>query len=277
MLTIDVEDWFQVENLRPWIPNSTWDSYTLRVQKNTMRLLELFDKTGKIQATFFILGWIAKRLPKLIHEIQNRGHEVASHGFDHDLCKKLDPQSLKNDLERSKKLLEDISGNEVRGYRAPNFSINDDVIKIARTIGYQYDSSYNNFSKHGRYSQISINGNKRQGIAIQITDDFHELPISNLKLGSQILPWGGGGYFRFIPFPIFKTGIRKILNTHDAYMFYMHPWEIDPEQPKVKESKGLSGWRHYLNLDKTYSRLTQLITTFNHCDFLTCSQYLENH
>ncbi len=277
LLTIDVEDWFQVENLRPWYPQNSWNNQQLRVERNTHKLLDLFDKSkeGTIKATFFVLGWIAEKLPDLAREIHKRGHEVASHGYNHHMCNRLDKNTLVNDLTHSKKLLEDIIGEEIKGYRAPNFSINDATLELIQQAGYQYDSSFNNFSRHGRYGWISINGHQKQGIALQYHNRFHEIPISNLKLAGKVLPWGGGGYFRFIPFLIFKAGIQNILKKNDAYMFYMHPWEIDPEQPRVDEVSGLSRWRHYLNLEKTQLRLAKLIEAYRHCNYVTCSQYLE--
>ena len=197
LLTIDVEDWFQVENFKPWIPFSTWDQRELRVERNVHQLLDLFDsielrdkKTdgrnqnsdfrklkkvepkkypqnpdnpvrknrNKIKATFFVLAWIAKKLPRLVHEIQSRGHEIASHGCNHELPELLSADDLKQDLTDSKKLLEDITGAEVAGYRAPSFAINDDILKIIEDAGYLYDSSYNSFGLHGRYGKISLNG-----------------------------------------------------------------------------------------------------------------------
>jgi hypothetical protein len=246
LLTIDVEDWFQVENFKPWIPYSSWSSQELRVEKNTHRLLDLFDSFGltrnsqpstkarwseaeiplkagqlatrnPIRATFFVLGWLAKRLPHLVREIHARGHEVASHGYKHDLLGQNSLEVLRKDLSDSKKLLEDILGKPVWGYRAPNFAINDDTLKIIEECGYLYDSSYNSFAMHGRYGQMDFSQNKRKGIAIQISKSqhprlplpgtggqaaslrgvgsyplyepeastFYELPISNLKFSIQ--------------------------------------------------------------------------------------------
>ena len=277
LLTVDVEDWFQVENLRPWFPPSNWEKFPLRVERNINRLLDLFDRCsdGNLRATFFILGWVAEKLPGLVREISSRGHEVASHGFGHIMCNQIDPAALDKDIRHSKGLLEDIVGREVKGYRAPNFSINDQALKSIQSAGYQYDSSYNNFSKHGRYGTISVNGCKTKGIAIQMANGIIELPISNLILRGKTLPWGGGGYFRFLPFKIFKVGVNKILNDSDTYLFYMHPWEIDPDQPRARAAKGFSGWRHYVHLDKTYGRLEGLINVFKGCNFISCSRYIE--
>ena len=291
LLTIDVEDWFQVENLRPWFPPGAWNRQELRVERNTNDLMDLLDSmelppdsqkpaapvhTPAPRATFFILGWIAKRLPNLVREIQKRGHEVASHGYNHLMCSRISPEDLKDDLIRSKRTIEDITGVEVKGYRAPNFSISDVALELVRTTGYQYDSSYNNFARHGRYGVLTLNGKNKAGEAVRIEKDFAELPISNLTVGNQIVPWGGGGYFRLLPLPIFTRGIAHILNRTGFYLFYMHPWEIDPGQPRVKNGSRLSSWRHYLNLAKTRTRLAGLLQTFKRCKFPTCSQYLDD-
>ena len=309
LLTIDVEDWFQVENFKQCIPFSSWPSRELRVEKNTHRLLDLLDSielahSSKLTASFFILGWIAKRLPHLVREIHARGHEVASHGYNHNLCNQQSPDALKKDLTDSKKLLEDIIGVPIYGYRAPSFAINEDILKVIQDCGYLYDSSYNSFSMHGRYGQLSLSQNGRKGIVLQIPDPrpptpsthyqqpatrneqpatsiLYELPISNLKFSPHgaeirnlIFPWGGGAYFRLIPFPLFKIGVQSIIKRQGVYLFYLHPWEIDPQQPKVKDAPAFFKFRHYINLSKTHSKLFRLIQSFQHCHFATCSQYL---
>ena len=344
LITIDVEDWFQVENFRPWIPFETWDQRELRVEQNTHKLLNLFDSielkahcsklkeandltlstkpapppeaTGQIaeesmersaisyqlsamsyekshpKVTFFILGWIADKLPHLIREIHSRGHEVASHGFNHKLCSQLSDAEFKKDLIDSKKKLEDITGAPVAGYRAPNFSINDDSLKLIEDSGYLYDSSYNSFSLHGRYGKASLNGSSKIGLTHKISDHFFELPISNihfkhplsfepsaLSAGQNtkrrfVLPFGGGAYFRLMPFPIFKLGVKKILSKESAYLFYIHPWELDPEQPVVKNASARFKFRHYSNLSKSLNKLIKFIDSFPKCQFITCSRYL---
>jgi polysaccharide deacetylase family protein (PEP-CTERM system associated) len=316
LLTIDVEDWFQVENFRPWIPFETWDQYELRVEKNTHRLLDLFDsvelvahssqltaenqkeinyelsaisyelgQNSRPKATFFVLGWIAERLPHLVREIHSRGHEVASHGYNHNLCNQLSHSELKKELTDSKNLLEDITGSEVFGFRAPNFSISDDILKITEDCGYRYDSSFNSFSLHSRYGHISLNGHNKKGIAHQISENFFELPISNLQFkyllnlkrnGTHyfVLPWGGGAYFRLIPYRLFKHVVKSILDQNGAYMFYTHPWEIDPGQPHLKEASYQLKFRHYNNIKKTSLKLSKLLNEFQQCSFATCSQYL---
>ena len=273
LITIDVEDWFQVENLRPWFPPSAWDTQQSRVERNTRNLLDLLDAANQVKATFFVLGWIAQRHPGLVKEIAARGHEVASHGCSHTLCNQMNREDLLQDLRTSKQILQDLTGTEIQGFRAPSFSINDRALDLVHQTGYRYDSSYNSFDLHGRYGTITTNGHRTDRL-FEPKPGFFELPISNLNLAGQTIPWGGGGYFRLTPPPIFKAGIRKILNKTNTYLFYMHPWELDPNQPRVKKTKGTATWRHYLNLRKTRNRLQELIQTFKHHQFQTCRQYI---
>jgi polysaccharide deacetylase family protein (PEP-CTERM system associated) len=282
LLTIDVEEWFQVENFKQCIPFSSWASCELRVEKNVHKILDLLDSiklnnsTNQLnpKATFFILGWIAERLPHLVREIQARGHEVASHGYYHKLCKEESAEGLKNDLATSKKLLEDITGAPVHGYRAPGFSIDTDILIRIEEAGYFYDSSFNSFKFNKRYGQVEWVDNNRDGIIIQISDKFYELPITNLSIGKQVLPWGGGGYFRLFPLMLFKQGVQSILKKQGVYLFYLHPWEIDPEQPPVKDVPFTYRMRHYLNMRSTYSKLSAFIERFKNYKFQTCHQYL---
>ena len=301
LLTIDVEDWFQVENFKQSIPFSSWSSHEFRVEENTRRLLDLFDSTdlepfsqssvyshelsaasddpdnhGHPRATFFTLGWLAERCPQLVREIHSRGHEVASHGLYHNLPGECSPADYKTDLADSRKLLEDIIGDKVYGYRAPSFAINDDVLKTIEDSGYVYDSSYNSFGSHGRYGHLNKTGRGKRGIALQISSEFCELPVSNMNVMNRVLPWGGGGYFRLMPFLLFRLGVSSILKQEDAYLFYMHPWEIDPDQPRVHDAPLSYRFRHYVNLRSTYSKLTKLMNDFNHCRFITCRQYLSD-
>lgn len=299
LLTIDVEDWFQVENFKKWIPFSSWPSQELRVERNTHRILDILDSIelkapapllkniksdllikhnpGPRQnpkATFFVLAWVAERLPDLVREIYSRGHEVASHGYYHRLCNIEPKEDLKKDLITSKKLLEDIIGAPVYGYRAPNFSIDNDVLQLIKKCGYVYDSSFNSFEMNKRYGRIDLRADEKNGISFKISDTFHELPISNIKLGDFTLPWGGGGYFRLVPFFFFKYGIQAALKKENAYLFYIHPWEIDPDQPKVYEAAFYYRFRHYINIKKTHLKFNSLIKTFSKCRFITCAQYL---
>lgn len=283
LLTIDVEDWFQVENFRTHIPFSSWNTCELRIEKNTHELLDFLDSIvmdrggvihAKPRATFFVLGWIAERLPKLVQEIHARGHEVASHGYSHKLSSRHSPGELKEDISISKKLLEDIIGIPVRGYRAPSFSINSQVLRAAEECGYRYDSSFNSFSINHRYGRLDLSQKPRNGIAHRVSDCFYELPISNVNVCGGVLPVGGGAYFRLIPFRVFRWMTRYLLHTESACLFYLHPWELDPEQPKVSGLPSFSRFRHYTNLHKTMPRLSMLLESFQHCTFVSCDEYI---
>jgi polysaccharide deacetylase family protein (PEP-CTERM system associated) len=300
LLTIDVEDWFQVENFKNYIPFSSWPSYELRVEKNSHRILDLLDsitlepssllasqlpsRQNSPKASFFVLGWLAERLPGLVREIHSRGHEVASHGYNHNLCNQQSCEDLKKDLKDSKKLLEDIIGSQVYGYRAPSFAINNDILQVIEDCGYLYDSSYNSFAMHERYGRLDLSKNENKGVAVKISNNFYELPISNIKFSIQNskskiqklqLPWGGGGYFRIIPLSLFKMGVNSILNKNKAYIFYMHPWEIDSKQPRIKEASYFFKFRHYVNLHKNASKFSSFIKYFRKDSFTTCHKYLK--
>ncbi|WP_020589541.1 XrtA system polysaccharide deacetylase [Desulfobacter curvatus] len=276
LLTIDVEDWFQVENFKSYIDFSTWNSFELRVEKNTHLILDLLDTFSfKPKATFFILGWIAQKLPDLVRQIRDRGHEIASHGTNHQLCTTLDKNQLTLDLLNSKKRLEDTTGQAVYGYRAPSFAINDRVLEIIKQSGYLYDSSYNSFSAHGRYGTINLSSAIKNGGSYQLDNHFFELPVSNLHLNSKTIPLGGGGYFRLYPAFFFKQGIKTVLKKNNAFIFYAHPWEFDPNQPRVKQASRGFKFRHYINLNKTESKLHKIISAFADCNFVTCQRYLE--
>ena len=306
---MDVEDWFQVENFKQNIPFSSWPKCELRVEENIHRILDLFDAADirqpsnvKLSATFFILGWVAERLPHLVRTIHERGHEVASHGYHHNLCTEQTVKDLRKDLIDSKKLLEDISGAPVVGYRAPSFAIDDTILEIIEDCDYLYDSSFNSFNMHDRYGDLTLPKTGAKSIAFRIprikdreslpsgihnsdreacfnqagSRIFYELPISNLKvrISKNQLPWGGGGYFRLIPSSLFRLGVRSILNKENAYLFYFHPWEIDDGQPRVTDAPWYYKYRHYVNLDKTRLKVQRLLESFKECSFVTCSQYL---
>ena len=239
-----------------------------------------------VRATFFVLGWIAERMPSLVKEIHSRGHEIASHGVNHHLCTDETVDALRKDLADSKKRLEDLIGGPIYGYRAPSFSINHDILRIIEDAGYLYDSSYNSFDKHGRYGKLAIDGFQKAGIAYRVSNDFYELPISNLKIpipikhsklkiNHFILPWGGGGYFRLFPYVVFRKGIQRILDRENGYSFYLHPWELDPAQPRVNYAPALLKLRHYVNLASTEQKIKRLLDDFRNCQFVTCREYLE--
>ena len=168
-----------------------------------------------------------------------------------------------------------MTGSPVSGYRAPSFSVNEEVLRIVQECGYLYDSSFNSFDMNRRYGRIALSSSKRRGIAFEISDNFYELPVSNLLMGKCVLPWGGGGYFRLIPFCVFKRGVHFILEKEKVYLFYIHPWEIDPDQPRLKEVSPFLRFRHYNNLSKTESRLTSFLRAFQRSHFMPCGQYIQ--
>jgi polysaccharide deacetylase family protein (PEP-CTERM system associated) len=258
-MSVDVEDWFQVENLKPVIPRSSWDTRESRVERNTTRILDILDATG-VRATFFILGWVAERQPGLIRRIAAAGHEIASHGYGHELIYNLSPEEFRADVQRCKTILEDITGQQVEGYRAPSFSITDWAVPILQELGFRYDSSAFPTVAHDRYGKLS--GVGLETPILELKPGFHEVSISCLPLGNRGLPWGGGGYFRMIPYPTWKAGVRKILSRGTPYVFYIHPWELDPGQPRVEGLGRLSRFRHYLNLERSESRYRALVSGF---------------
>jgi polysaccharide deacetylase family protein (PEP-CTERM system associated) len=261
-MTIDVEDWFHVENLKPVIPRETWNEQRLRVEQNTDRLLQLLAEVdGGVSGTFFVLGWVAERCPDLVGRIALAGHEIASHGYGHELLNALSPAAFRADVERSKDLLEEITGVEVRGYRAPSFSITEWAIPILQELGFSYDSSLFPSLGHDRYG--TLRGIKASDPVVEIAPGFYEVGISCLTVGSRGIPWGGGGYFRILPYPIFSRGTRHILETGRPYVFYIHPWEIDPDQPRVSGLPHFYRFRHYVGLRRCEARFAALAADFS--------------
>jgi polysaccharide deacetylase family protein (PEP-CTERM system associated) len=244
------------------------------VEKNTHKILDLLDSFSfKPRATFFILGWIAEKLPGLVRQIHQRGHEVASHGNDHHLCRNLTDPGLILDLKSSKERLETRTNSSVYGFRAPSFALDDRVLQAIAQAGYLYDSSYNSFSAHGRYGKIHLPSSTNA--VYRIRKDFFELPVSNLKIKNIVIPLGGGGYFRLFPFPLFKFGMSSVLKQDKAFVFYAHPWEFDPAQPRVEQASRGFKFRHYINLHRTEKKLRSLISGFDNYEFITCKAYID--
>lgn len=258
-MSIDVEDWFQVENLKSVIARDTWDERELRVEQSMGRMLDLMD-THNVRCTCFILGWVAEKCPSLIKRIADAGHEIASHGYGHDLIYNLSHDEFREDMKRGIGIVEDLTGEKIKGYRAPSFSITDWSIDILQELGLTYDSSAFPTVAHDRYGKLA--GMDSGQPIIEIREGFHEVCVSVLKVGKKGIPWAGGGYFRLFPYPIFKRGVRKILNTGTPYIFYIHPWEVDPGQPKMDGLKRSHRFRHYNNLDKCDKRFDDLLGSF---------------
>lgn len=274
LITIDVEEWFQVENLRSAFPKDIWENQMSTVVKNTKRILDILD-TYNIKATFFILGMVAEKNPNVVTLISQNGHEIASHGTGHDLTYNLDENELVDDISKSKTQLENIIGNKVHGYRAPNFSIDNKLINLLRKLDFLYDSSYNPFQLNFRYGKIGLNSSNDNGI-YNLGNNFYEIPLSTLKLSNQHIPMAGGAYFRIFPFPIFKKLVKEKIKKDGLYHFYLHPWEFEPEQPKIKNIKFNYRLRHYTGLKNTEAKFEKLIQFLQELDsqFLTITEYI---
>ena len=261
-LSVDVEDYFHVSALAGAIPRSSWDSMEYRVEASTRKLLGLFDDFGA-SATFFVLGYVARRSPALIREIHEAGHEVACHGLSHELIYRQSPTKFEEETRVSKEILEDIIGDDILGYRAASWSITQDslwALDIICKLGFRYDSSIFPI-RHDRYG---IPGASQHAGTISSPggQEIVEFPPSTVSLPGVRLPVAGGGYFRIFPYSLTRFGLRRInRRAGQPFMFYMHPWEFDPEQPRFDASR-LSRFRHYTNLDQTEPRLRRLLGEF---------------
>jgi polysaccharide deacetylase family protein (PEP-CTERM system associated) len=270
LLTFDVEDWFQVENLKSNINRNEWEEKKLRVKDNTQQILKILDHHNT-KATFFILGWIAERVPELVKEIYKKGHEIASHGYEHQLVYNLSPEEFRKDLLKSKDILESIINDRVYGYRAPSFSITNWALDILKEEKFIYDSSFFPANSHDRYSKLDLNIKKHGFIKI-LDNGLKEINISTLSLFNKELPWGGGGYFRLLPYWLFKLGYKKLYKEKKGAIFYFHPWELDAEQPRINDIKASYKFRHYYGLNKSEEKLKNLVRDFK---FMPIINYLD--
>jgi len=257
--TIDVEDYFQVEAFKQTISRESWDSMPARVDRNTGLLVDMLADAG-VHATFFILGWVAERFPHVVRRIHHAGHEVASHGYSHELAHVQSQDAFRADIRQAKHLLEDISGARVKGYRAPTFSIRRDnwwAYDALAEEGYAYSSSLYPVS-HDLYGMPDApTGPFRPG-----DSPLLEIPLSTMKVGSRNIPCSGGGYFRLLPYGVSRLCFDRALRQRSsALVFYCHPWEFDPGQPRISAS-ARSRFRHYTNIGRMQSRVAQLLGEF---------------
>lgn len=260
-LTIDVEDYFQVAALAEAVRRDDWDSMEYRVEANTDRLLDLLDRYNT-RATFFTLGWVAERSPELVRRIRDAGHEVASHGYSHQLIYNQTPDVFREETRRSKAILEDILGEAVTGYRAASYSITSRsrwALDILAEEGFTWDSSI--FPVH--HDRYGMPGTPHEPYLLQTPNGstLTEFPLSTCDLGSYRLPIAGGGYFRLFPYWLTHWGLGRINRAGQPFIFYLHPWEIDTGQPRLRV-KALSRFRHYNNLGKCMGRLERLLEDF---------------
>jgi polysaccharide deacetylase family protein (PEP-CTERM system associated) len=260
-MTVDVEDYFHVSVFERTVARDRWPSLESRVRANTERLLDLFDEYS-VKSTFFVLGWVAERHPSLVRTIVQRGHELASHGYGHRLVYEQSPEDFRADVRRAKGLLEDAGGVAVRGYRAPSFSVITRslwALDVLLEEQYGYDASIFPI-RHDRYG---IPDAPRWPHAItRDRGQIFEVPGTTVRLAGSNLPVAGGGYFRILPYAWTRWGMARV-NTHDKQpaVFYLHPWEVDPHQPRLPATS-LGQFRHYRNLNKTEARMRRLLSDF---------------
>jgi polysaccharide deacetylase family protein (PEP-CTERM system associated) len=260
-LSVDVEDYYQVGAFATRIRRGDWDRYPSRVEANTRAMLDLFE-AAQVRATFFVLGWIAERHPRLVRTIVARGHEVASHGYSHTNVTEQSPAAFRADVRRTRGLLEDIGGTAVRGYRAANFSIGRQTawaFSVLAEEGYAYSSSVYPMW----HDQNAIQLRRRDPFVPREADQFLEIPLSTVNLLGLNLPCSGGGYFRLLPYPVSRWALRRINHLEQRpFIFYVHPWEIDPHQPRITGASLKSRLRHYTNLTRVEQRLRLLLEEF---------------
>jgi len=261
-MTIDVEDYYMVSGFADVVSYSDWSGYPSRVARSTGRILDILDEMG-VKATFFVLGWIAEHHPGVVREICGRGHEIASHGYSHRLVYEQTPEEFREDIVRAKKVTEDVTGGPVLGYRAPSYSITLKslwALDILIEEGFLYDSSifpiYHDrygYPEFGRFPKM-VNG--KGGTSLL------EIPLTTARIFGKNFPIAGGGYLRLFPLGLIKWGLVKF-NRKDGYpaIIYIHPWELDPEQPKISGGR-LSNFRHNVNLSKTASKVRDLLRSF---------------
>ena len=263
MATFDIEDWFHADNLAEVLPRGDWEAFEPRVQRNTEDLLDLLGETGAT-ATFFVLGWIARRYPRLVRRMVDEGHEVASHSDRHRHLYAMSSAELRRDLAAARESLEQVTGRPVLGIRAPSFSISDSVLDCLAEAGYWYDSSLYAFGAHDRYGRLTNQPDADQAV-VEIRPGLLELPLSRVQCAGAVLPWSGGGYFRIIPFPIYRWGVRRRLARRQWFMFYFHPWELDAGEKVPSGLRPVRRFRAYVGRHRTAHDLRRLIGEFGSC------------
>jgi polysaccharide deacetylase family protein (PEP-CTERM system associated) len=259
-MSVDVEDYFQVQAFAGVIDQASWDGMEPRVVANTDRILDQFAEAG-MRATFFTLGWVAERHPALVRRIVAAGHELASHGYGHALVHSLSPEAFRADIRRAKAVLEQTGGAAVRGYRAPTFSIGPRcpwAYQILAEEGHAYSSSIFPI-RHDLYGEPDAPrfAHRPAGQALW------ELPMTTMRLGGRNLPCAGGGYFRLLPYALYRLGLRR-LNRREGQpgIFYFHPWEVDPGQPRIHAASRGARFRHYVNIPLMSGRIDRLLRDF---------------
>jgi polysaccharide deacetylase family protein (PEP-CTERM system associated) len=258
-LTIDVEDYFQVSAFAPYISRMEWNSRECRVERNVNRILDMLAERD-VKATFFTLGWIAERYPQVVRRLVKEGHELASHGYGHERASDQTEEAFLADIKLAKILLEDLSGVEVKGYRAPSFSIGTGnlwAFDCLAQAGYRYSSSIYPI-KHDHYGMPDA-----PRFAHQVRENLMEVPVTTVRMFGRNLPSSGGGYFRLFPYALSRWLLKRVNGSdHESAIFYFHPWEIDVDQPRVAGINAKTRFRHYVNIGRMENRLKQLIRDF---------------
>ncbi len=298
-LTIDIEDYFQVRAFSDIISYESWDDYGCRIERNADRLLEILSHSvrnsqsgiaNQMKGTFFVLGWIAERYADLVRRIQKEGHEIACHGYAHKLIYKQTKEEFREDIRKAKIILEDVTGSEVIGYRAPSFSITNRsqwAFEVLIEEGFKYDSSifpiwhdFYGFPAAPRFpflvsSRFNSNVEFSSHLTPNVPKTLIEFPISTVRLLGQNLPISGGGYFRLFPYLLIRKGLRRVNEKEGKpFVFYLHPWELDPEQPRINKIPIRSKFRHYVHLEKTEGKFKKLLTDFT---FSSIKGMIEKH
>lgn len=259
-MTVDVEDYFQVSAFEAHVDKAQWQTWPLRVEDNTLRILDLFAE-HQVRGTFFTLGWVAERYPDLVKRIVGGGHEIASHGWDHSRVSTQTPEEFRKDIERTRRVLQDISGEPVLGYRAASYSIGASeswAWEQLAEAGHHYSSSIVPI----RHDLYGIPGAPRFAFSTA-GGRLLEIPITTVPLAGRNVNCGGGGWFRLFPYAFSKWALARVNEVDgEAGIFYFHPWEIDPQQPRLEGIGVKTRFRHYLNLQRTYARLERLLADF---------------
>ena len=275
-LTIDIEDYFQVSAFEKYVKHEDWCPYPSRVEANTLKVLDMLEEFS-VNATFFILGWVAEKHPSIVKEVQKRGHEIASHGYNHKLVYNMSPEDFRKDIKMAKMLLEDICGKKVCCYRAPSYSITNEslwALDILIEEGFECDSSifpvYHDIYGIPNAGRFPHDINSYHGV-------IREFPVSTVQINilknlKYRVPISGGGYLRLFPVWLIKKAIKHINESEgQPAILYFHPWEIDPEQPRIRAGIR-SRFRHYINLDSTMEKVKYLLSSFK---FAPISQVLK--
>ena len=268
ILSFDIEEHFQVSGLAAAVSRDDWEKHDSRVENSTRTILELL-KRHNIKATFFILGWIAERHPALVEQIAKDNHEIASHGYDHKLIYDMSTEQFREEMAKTSELLESLSGQKIIGHRAPSFSLglkDTDKFRILKKLGFKYDSSLFPM-KHFRYADAQ----SAPLAPFDITDNgevlLKEFPLTVVEYFGKRIPAAGGGYFRLFPGFLINMSIRKTIADNRPVIVYLHPWEFDPGQPRIQGASRGNTFRHYINLNKTASKLEKILQRYEFTSF----------